>query len=280
MAQKLKIVNCSVSSDSKEINSSTDNETGEVAVSLGEQEPKEKVKKTNTKNRRIFRTECISITLSKICKMKREEILNDLGWRYATKRFNREESIDEKDYQAIKEAFRLAPTSYGLQPFKVIEIEDRETRTQLQAAGYGQKQIVDASRLMAIASLKRFDNDLIDRYINLSMETRGLTEDQVSGYSNFMKGVFSQWSEEAKKSWSEKQAYLALGFGMLAAAELNIDTCALEGINVHEVNKILQLEDSDYHVSVLLALGKRAEEDENQHLKKVRLETSVLFETI
>ena len=133
--------------------------------------------------------------------MKREEILNDLGWRYATKRFNREESIDEKDYQAIKEAFRLAPTSYGLQPFKVIEIEDRETRTQLQAAGYGQKQIVDASRLMAIASLKRFDNDLIDRYINLSMETRGLTEDQVSGYSNFMKVVFSQWSEEAKKSW-------------------------------------------------------------------------------
>lgn len=274
------MVNCSVSSDSKEINSSTDNETGEVAVSLGEQEPKEKVKKRNTKNRRIFRTECISITLSKICKMKREEILNDLGWRYATKRFNREESIDEKDYQAIKEAIRLAPTSYGLQPFKVIEIEDRETRTQLQAAGYGQKQIVDASRLMAIASLKRFDNDLIDRYINLSMETRGLKEDQVSGYSNFMKGVFSQWSEEAKKSWSEKQAYLALGFGMLAAAELNIDTCALEGIDVQQVNKILQLEDSDYHVSVLLALGKRAKEDENQHLKKVRLESSVLFETI
>ena len=212
--------------------------------------------------------------------MKREEILNDLEWRYATKRFNREESIDEKDYQAIKEAIRLAPTSYGLQPFKVIEIEDREIRTQLQAAGYGQKQIVDASRLIAIASLKRFDNDLIDRYINLSMETRGLTEDQVSGYSNFMKGVFSQWSEEAKKSWSEKQAYLALGFGMLAAAELNIDTCALEGIDVQQVNKILQLEDSDYHVSVLLALGKRAEEDENQHLKKVRLETSVLFETI
>jgi nitroreductase len=212
--------------------------------------------------------------------MKREEILNDLGWRYATKRFNREESINEKDYQAIKEAIRLAPTSYGLQPFKVIEIEDRETRTQLQVAGYGQKQIADASRLMAIASLKRFDNDLIDRYINLSMETRGLTPDEVSGYSNFMKGVFSQWTEEVKKSWSEKQAYLALGFGMLAAAELKIDTCALEGIDVQEVNKILQLEASDYHVSVLLALGKRAEEDENQHLKKVRLETSVLFETI
>jgi len=273
------MVNCSVSSDSKEINSSTDNETGEAAVSLGEQEPNKRARKTN-KNRRIFRTECISITLSKICKMKREEILNDLGWRYATKRFNREASIDEKDYQAVKEAIRLAPTSYGLQPFKVIEIEDRETRTQLQAAGYGQKQIVDASRLMAIASLKSFDNDLIDRYINLSMETRGLTEDEVSGYSNFMKGVFSQWSEETKKSWSEKQAYLALGFGMLAAAELNIDTCALEGIDIPEVNKILQLEASDYHVSVLLALGKRAEEDENQHLKKVRLETSVLFETI
>jgi nitroreductase len=67
---------------------------------------------------------------------------------------------------------------------------------------------------------------------------------------------------------------------MLAAAELKIDTCALEGIDVEEVNKILQLEDSDYHVSVLLALGNRAEEDENQYLKKVRLETSVLFETI
>jgi len=212
--------------------------------------------------------------------MKREEIVNDLGWRYATKRFNPEESIDEKDYQVIKEAIRLAPTSYGLQPFKIIEIEDPETRIQLQAAGYGQKQIVDAPKLMAIASLKRFDNDLIDRYINLSMKTRGLTENEVSGYSNFMKGVFSQWTEETKKSWSEKQAYLALGFGMLTAAELKIDTCALEGIDVHEVNKILQLEASDYHVSVLLALGKRAEEDQNQHAEKVRLETSVLFETI
>ena len=280
MAQKLKIVNCSVSSDSKEINSSTDNETGEVAVSLGEQEPKEKVKKRNTKNRRIFRTECISITLSKICKMKREELLNDLDWRYATKRFNQEASIDERDYQAVKEAIRLAPTSYGLQPFKIIEIEDPETRTQLQGAGYGQKQIVNASKLLAIASLKRFDNDLIDRYITLSMETRGLTEEEVSGYSNFMKGVYSQWSEEAKKSWSEKQAYLALGFGMLAAAELKIDTCALEGIDIQEVNKILQLEATDYHVSVLLALGKRAEEDQNQHAKKVRLDPSVLFETI
>jgi nitroreductase len=60
--------------------------------------------------------------------MKREEIVNDLGWRYATKRFNPEESIDEKDYQVIKEAIRLAPTSYGLQPFKIIEIEDPETR--------------------------------------------------------------------------------------------------------------------------------------------------------
>ena len=212
--------------------------------------------------------------------MKREKIVKDLGWRYATKRFNPEESIDQRDYQVIKESIRLAPTSYGLQPFRIIEIEDRETRTQLQAAGYGQKQIVDAPRLMAIASLKRFDNDLIDRYINLSMETRGLTEEEVSGYSNFMKGVFSQWTEEAKKSWSEKQAYLALGFGMLAAAELKIDTCALEGIDVQEVNKILQLETSDYHVSVLLALGKRADEDQNQHLKKVRLDPSVLFETI
>ena len=212
--------------------------------------------------------------------MKREEILNDLGWRYATKKFNREESIEERDYEAVKEAIRLAPTSYGLQPFKIIEIEDPETRIQLQAAGYGQKQIVDAPKLMGIASLKRFDNDLIDRYINLSMETRGLTEDEVSGYRNFMKGVFSRWTEEAKKSWSEKQAYLALGFGMLAAAELKIDTCALEGIDIQDVNKILQLEASDYHVSVLLALGKRAEGDQNQHLKKVRLETSVLFETI
>lgn len=212
--------------------------------------------------------------------MKREEILSDLDWRYATKGFNTEESIDEKDYQTIKEAIRLAPTSYGLQPFKIIEIESREIRTQLQTAGYGQKQIVSASKLIAIASLKCFNDQLIDRYVNLSMETRGLTEEEVSGYSNFMKGVFSQWTEEAKKSWSEKQAYLALGFGMLAAAELKIDTCALEGIDVQKVNQILQLEASDYHVSVLLALGKRAEEDQNQHLKKVRLDTSVLFETI
>ncbi len=212
--------------------------------------------------------------------MKREEILSDLDWRYATKGFNTEKSIDEKDYQTIKEAIRLAPTSYGLQPFKIIEIESREIRTQLQTAGYGQKQIVSASKLIAIASLKCFNDQLIDRYINLSKETRSLKEDQVSGYRNFIKNVFSHWSVDEKKSWSEKQAYIALGFAMLAAAELKVDTCALEGIDVQQVNEILKLKSSDYNVSVLLALGKRAEEDQSQHLKKVRLDASVLFETI
>ncbi|MDA1149041.1 MAG: nitroreductase family protein [Bacteroidetes bacterium] len=212
--------------------------------------------------------------------MKREEITAASKWRYATKKFDQTAQLNEKDYQTIKEAIRLAPTSYGLQPFKVIEVTSNATREALKEVGFGQAQLTDSSRLLAFAPLNNFGSDLIERYFTLVKEARGVTDDQIGGYKSFMQQVFSTWSEEQKANWSDKQAYIALGFAMQTAALLQIDTCALEGVDMDAATKILGLDDTEYRVTAFLAIGHRAAADGTQQAAKVRVSEDVLFETI
>ncbi|WP_017495264.1 NAD(P)H-dependent oxidoreductase [Flavobacterium sp. WG21] len=207
-------------------------------------------------------------------------LLDNLNWRYATKKFDATKKISSQDLNTLKEAVRLSASSYGLQPYKVIIVENPEIREKLKAAAYGQTQITDASQIFIFANDLNLGADSVDAYINNISETRGVPADALGGFSDMMKGTISNLSVEAKNIWTAKQTYIALGTLLTAASELKIDATPMEGFNAAAFNEILGFDKLGLNASVIATVGYRHDEDETQHYKKVRKSHENLFITI
>ncbi|RKR11493.1 nitroreductase [Flavobacterium sp. 90] len=207
-------------------------------------------------------------------------LLENLNWRYATKKFDATKKVSAEDLNTLKEAVRLSASSYGLQPYKVIIVENPEIREQLKAAGYGQTQITDASQLFIFANDLNAGADSVDAYIQDISETRGVPVDALAGFADMMKGTIANLSQEAKNVWTAKQTYIALGTLLAAAAELKIDATPMEGFNPAAFNEILGFDKLGLNASVIATVGYRHDEDEAQHYKKVRKSHENLFITI
>ena len=207
-------------------------------------------------------------------------LLDNLNWRYATKKFDATKKISSEDLNTLKEAVRLSASSYGLQPYKVIIVENPEIREKLKAAAYGQTQITDASQIFIFANDLNLGADSVDAYINNISETRGVPADALGGFSDMMKGTISNLSVEAKNIWTAKQTYIALGTLLTAASELKIDATPMEGFNAAAFNEILGFDKLGLNASVIATVGYRHDEDETQHYKKVRKSHENLFITI
>ncbi|MEO0506172.1 MAG: NAD(P)H-dependent oxidoreductase [Bacteroidota bacterium] len=199
--------------------------------------------------------------------------LEDLQWRYATKKFDASKKISEEQLNTLLEAARLSPTSYGLQPFHVFVVEDVDIREKLKPVSWNQSQIVDASHLLVFANHNEFDASLVDNYLNNVSETRGVALEQLKGYGDFMKSKLLDLPEPLKDSWTARQVYIALGNVMTAAANLKIDTCPMEGFERKAYDDILGLTEKSLTTTVVLPVGYRSEEDETQHYAKVRRAT-------
>jgi nitroreductase len=206
--------------------------------------------------------------------------LNNQNWRYATKKFDTTKKISTEDLDILKEAIRLSSSSYGLQPYKVIIIENPELRAQLQPAAWGQSQIVDASHLIVFANDTKIEDSVIDDYIKNISETRNTPLEALAGYGDFMKSKIVTLSDEEKKIWTAKQTYLALGNLLNAAAELKIDVTPMEGFVPAQINEILGLDQLHLNASLIATVGYRHEEDASQFHEKVRKSHSDLFITL
>ncbi len=206
--------------------------------------------------------------------------LENLNWRYATKKFDSSKKISREDLENLKEAIQLSASSYGLQPYKVLIIEDEETRKKLREASWGQSQITDASQVIIFANMTDFDESLVDDYIANVGITRNIDTINLKGYSDFMKTTLNPLPKDLKGTWTAKQTYIALGNLLSAVAELKIDACPMEGFDAERYNEILGLNSQNLNASVVATIGYRSEEDETQHYKKVRKSKNELFETI
>lgn len=206
--------------------------------------------------------------------------LEHQNWRYATKKFDTTKKITIEDLTVLKEAIRLSSSSYGLQPYKVIIVENPELRAQLQPAAWGQSQIVDASHLIVFANETNIGNDAIDTFLQNMSDTRSTPLEALAGYGDFMKSQISTLSAEAKDIWTAKQTYLALGNLLNAAAELRIDVTPMEGFLPEKVNEILGLDKLGLNATLIATLGYRHAEDATQHYKKVRKSNEDLFITL
>lgn len=203
--------------------------------------------------------------------------INNANWRYATKKFDATKKVSDADLQTLKEAIRLSASSYGLQPYQVILVENQELRAQLQPAAWGQAQLVDASHVLVFANVTDIGDAQIDAYLNNVAETRGLPLEALQGYGDFMKSKINSLSAEQKNTWTSKQTYLALGNLLNAAAELNIDVTPMEGFEPEKVNAILGLNEKGLNASLIATIGYRHVEDATQNYAKVRKSEQELF---
>jgi nitroreductase len=205
-------------------------------------------------------------------------IIEKLGWRYATKKFNSGLNVSDSKMDILKQAIQFAPTSYGLQPFQVVFVKNPEVREKLKSASWGQSQITDSSVLAVFTRKKDINESEVDSFIENIMNTRGVPKEMLTQYEAMMKGTINSLDENQKSSWIDKQIYIALGFLLNTAAVIDVDACPMEGFDRAQYDEILGLNDTTS--VVVCALGYRDETDDYQNYKKVRKSQDDLFVNI
>ncbi len=200
-----------------------------------------------------------------------------LNWRYASKMMNAT-PIDNQKVENILEAIRLAPTSFGLQPFTIFVVKNQETKEAIfNAAALGQPQIPTCSHLLIFAAYRKITVQILDDYFELINKTRELPQEKLEAFRDHINGLVTK-SDETNFVWASHQAYIALGFGLVAAANEAVDSVPIEGFNHAILDKLLKLEEQNLGSVCLLALGNRDEEkDYNAKLPKVRKPKEKLF---
>jgi nitroreductase len=210
-----------------------------------------------------------------------DRLLAALEWRYATKAFDVTRKIPAEVWAALEKTLVLTPTSYGMQPYKFLIIENPAKRAELLPHSWGQKQVVDASHFVVFTARTEITEADIDRLIHRTTTIRKLPADTLGSYRGMIVGELINGPRgKNARGWATNQAYIALGNLMTAAAVLKIDTCPMEGLVPAEYDKILGLEKSGYFTVVACALGYRSPNDKYAALAKVRYEAKELVQYI
>jgi nitroreductase len=185
--------------------------------------------------------------------------LNDLlNWRYATKKMDTSKAVPQDKVDAIVEAIRMAPTSSGTQPFELFVVTNADIRDQITEAAGGQAQITDGSHLLVFAAWDNYTAERIDNVIDLNVSTRGDLPMLHTYYDN-LKSNYLPREAEVNYAHAARQAYIALGIALIAAAEQEVDSTPMEGFDPYAVDKILGLKTRGLRSVVLLPLGYRDE---------------------
>jgi nitroreductase len=209
------------------------------------------------------------------------QLLNALEWRYATKVFDATKKIPTEVWQALEQALVLTPTSYGLQPYKFLVINDPAKRAALLPHSWNQKQVVDCSQFVVFTARTEMKKADVDKLIARISSVRGVPAESMTPYWNMMVGdVVNGPRGQKAHEWAARQSYIALGNLMTCAAVLGVDACPMEGLNPVEYDKILNLAGSGYATVVACALGYRAASDKYAGLAKVRYETKDVVQYI
>jgi nitroreductase len=204
-------------------------------------------------------------------------ITEALKWRYATKRMNGNKIPIEK-VEKIKEAIQLAPTSLGLQAFKIIEIENPDIRRQIFEEACQQEPIIESDRIFVFAANLKVTSEMAENYMKLIAQTREIPLSQLEGMLSLVNDWVVKESEEHNFNWAARQTYLVLGIALLAAAAESVDATPIEGFNPEALDKILHLKEQNLGSVTIMALGYRdSEKDKYEKLKKVRKPIEELF---
>jgi len=218
-------------------------------------------------------------------------LVANLHWRYATKVFDSTKTIPADVWKGLEETLVLTPSSFGLQPWKFLVITSSELKAKLKPHSWNQSQVTDCSHYVVFASLKKISEADIDAFLarmaeirsstHNSLKIRGTALDSLKSYRRIMVGDLIQGARsKVAAEWAARQAYIALGNFMTAAALLQVDTCPMEGFIPTEYDKVLGLEARGLTAAVCCAAGYRSENDKYSKLPKVRFKTADVIERL
>lgn len=198
------------------------------------------------------------------------ELIKNLQWRYAVKKYS-DKLVSEEKIDQIIEAINLSASSCGIQPYRLFVITNPEVRQKL-AAGSFNTQIQDSSHLLVFAALNKITDEYIAGYIAMMEQQRNLENGELNGLKDILIGYFSAQTPDQHAIWSSKQAYIGLGTALIAAAELKVDATPMEGFDPSLFDDVLGLSEKGLHASVIVSLGYRdAANDYLASMPKVRL---------
>ena len=213
--------------------------------------------------------------------VSKPQLLQALQWRYATKAFDPKRKIPAATWATLQEALVLSPSSFGLQPYQFIVVNDPATRAKLMPHAWNQRQVVDASHFIVFAARTAMTEAEIDRFLGRIMEVRGWSREALAGYRQMITGnLLGNEASVRIPHWTARQACIALGNLLTCAALLGVDACPMEGFVPAEFDKVLGLTAQGYAAVVCCALGYRSAEDKYAAAPKVRFPVGELVKTI
>lgn len=198
------------------------------------------------------------------------QILDSLNWRYAVKKFDETKVVSETKIETIKRAFNLTASSYGLQPFKLVVIKNKELQNQLVAHSWNQKQVAQASHVLVITIPKMYSAEEVKIYFDRVKNVRNTPNDILDPFQKYLTDVISSKTQEELLAWNRNQAYLTLGNLLTVCAVEEIDSCPMEGFIPEKYDEVLGLAAQNLTSVLVLPIGYRADDDFMKSQKKVR----------
>ncbi len=206
-------------------------------------------------------------------------ITDALNWRYAVRKFTAERIKDDTINELLTAA-RLSASSYGLQPWRMVLVEDVDTRNRLYEYAMGQEKVVNCSHLVVFAAQTDIGDATVDRYMEALTEVRDLPAAVLDSIRADMKAVIKNMSEQRRRQWAHEQVYIALGTLLTAAAVMKVDACPMTGFENEGFDRVLGLHERSLESSVICALGVRDPNDENALLPKIRYSEAEMVLTV
>lgn len=208
-----------------------------------------------------------------------DALLQAMNWRYAVKKFDPKARIPSDRWDALLECLRLSPSSYGLQAWKFLVVEDPALRARLKPASWDQSQIVDADKLVVFCVKKDAGPAEVERFVESISMTRRVPAEMLEGYKKMMLQSVSLPPEKVE-AWLTRQVYIAHGVFLTAAALLGVDACPMEGFDKDEYDRILGLREKGWKSVVVATAGVRAADDGYAKARKVRYPLNEVVERL
>ncbi|MEA2042014.1 MAG: NAD(P)H-dependent oxidoreductase [Bacteroidota bacterium] len=197
-----------------------------------------------------------------------KEYIEKLNWRYSTKKFDPNKKLTDEQVDFLTEAMRLSASSYGLQPYKVMLVENADIRSELVQHSWGQKQVADASHLIVLCNYTEVEEHLVDEYTDHMAALRNMPAEKQEAFNKMLKDSLKNRDDVAQ--WAAEQNYIVLGNLLSACAFANIDACPMAGFIPEKYNKILGLNEMKLNATVVIPVGYRAADDKYAEMPKVR----------
>lgn len=199
-------------------------------------------------------------------------LIENLNWRHAVKAFDPNKKVSEENVEKIIEAVRLAPTSSGLQQFRVIKVTNPEIKEKLVQGALNPESMKECSHLLVFAAWDTYTAEKIDKVYDFTSDERDLPRGRFSAYTDKLKELYLNLPNEVNFAHTSRQSYIGLGLAMAQAAELKVDTCPAEGFDTKVVDEVLDLKKYGLKSVSLLYVGVADDaRDWIKPMKKVRI---------